>query len=201
MCFENVFAQNGYQRLNAMPEDPPDLVCHAKQTGGCIAVLKVRPIQPQEMMPVESPEVVIDGIHRSLADDQGLVEVKSGQCCGGGEYIYSIVKTAVTPSGVQYCLVLHLRDASGVVEIVGFFDEAGDTGIRDTEVFAMCLQKGMVTMPGAEGWRRDPYDESRKSGFLMNISERPEYDSGFKWHPLSELRGLVACLIGAGGRG
>ena len=157
--------------------------------------LKTRPITPSELMPVFAPQDLINGIHGSLAADQGLVEVKNGKgSCGA--YIYSIVKTAKEPAGVQYCLVLHLCDDDGAVEIVGFFEEVGSTGGRETAVFEMSLRSGAVKSSDITRWQYDPYDPGRKEGFLMNISERAEYDELFKEHPLSKLRGLVSMIVG-----
>jgi hypothetical protein len=52
-----------------------------------------------------------------------------------------------------------------------------------------------VTEDGIIGWNRDPYDETIKTGFLMNLSEQSEYDSMFPSHPLSLLRELARFII------
>jgi hypothetical protein len=64
-----------------------------------------------------NPQAVIDGIHNSLGDDQGLVEAEAAIL---NKCIYSIVKTKMEPSGVQYCLTLHF-DISGKYYIVTGF--------------------------------------------------------------------------------
>ncbi len=43
-----------------------------------------------------------------------------------------------------------------------------------------------------QGWQQDPYDPAFTKGFLMNQSEKPEYDKSFPEHPLSLLRSAIA---------
>lgn len=81
------------------------------------------------------------------------------------------------------------------IQISGYFDEIGTTGIRDVMVFEILRRKGKVN-EDMESWTADPYDPSVKTGFLMNISEREQYDEIFPDHPLSVVRSLIRHLTG-----
>ena len=39
-----------------------------------------------------------------------------------------------------------------------------------------------------KGWMKDPYDENIDLPYMMNLSEKEEYDKMFPEHPLSRLR-------------
>ena len=176
---------DGYLPMRHMPDDPPHSLPLGMETAGSTCLLMAMPIPSDQAMPYDDPRDVIDGIHGALAKDQGLVEVGSGKAASGARLIYSVVKTAVEPSGTQYALTLNLEGRRHDVCVQGFFDEAGTTGARDAAVFAMI---------GAslDGWSRDPYDPGITEGYLMNASESPDYDDAFPDHPLSLLRRLVA---------
>ena len=50
-------------------------------------------ISQEDAMPFGDDKALIDQIHNSLTDHQGLIEVESGTNPRGFEYIYSIIKT------------------------------------------------------------------------------------------------------------
>lgn len=104
------------------------------------------------------------------------------------------MKTAGQPDGVQYCLTLQVGYPSLVLNMQGFFDEAGMTGLRDAAVFEEAVGEGLVSGDG-RGWRKDPYDPSYTRGNLMNLSEDERYDGRFPGHPLSQARALVDFII------
>ena len=182
-------------RLNSLPDDPPGMRCYGTETEGATIFMTVAPIEGDGAMPFDNPTAVVNGIHGALADDQGLVEVANGTIGDCGRYIYSVVKTAGQPSGVQYCLTLHLDVNGEQTAIQGFFSERGVTGMRDATVLEQCVRAGTVSPPDMDGWTFDPYDPKRRRGFLMNQSERAEYDRAFPMHPLSELRKMVRALV------
>jgi len=182
-------------RLKSLPDDPPELRCYGTETEGASVFVTVAPIEEARVMPFDNPKAVIDGIHNALADDQGIVEVASGTVGERARYIYSIVKTAGQPSGVQYCLTLHV-DANGELTAVqGFLSERGVTGMRDAMVLEQCVRTGTISPPDMKGWTFDPYDPNRRRGLLMNLSEKAEYDQAFPAHPLSELRDIIRLLV------
>lgn len=188
-----VLVPAAYQQVNSMPDDPEGSVPLVAETDGSMAFVLLYLLPVKHAMPYDNPREVIDGIHRAHGDDQGLVEVVSATTPEGNPYIYSIVKTQVEPSGVQYCLTMDVGVGSVVVRAQGFFDEKGPTGARAAAVYAFLRGKGEVG-PNLEGWSKDPYDEGHTRGFLMNLSEREEFDVMFPEDPLSMARSFVRCI-------
>ena len=184
--------------MKPLPEEENGTVVLLDNGDSSLSLLKVRLISKSRAMPYRKPEKAIKGIHDSLDDDQGLVEVGNGfMGYSGRDYIYSIVKTKLEPSGVQYCLTLHIKDDGYATAVEGFFDEVGTTGTRDAAVFELKRREGAVeiTDDGISGWNHDPYDSTRQRGFLLNLSESVEYDDMFPEHPLSVLRRTLSVLI------
>ena len=75
------------------------------------------------------------------------------------------------------------------------FVERGMTGARDNTVYMMYLQKYPDLENPFDGWASDPYDPEYTEGFLMNISEEPQFDELFPDHPLSKARKLVEYIL------
>lgn len=184
-----------FQRIKTLPEDPANAVAYAKATQSSNMFLMIFPIENQKAMPYGDEKTVIDGIHGALAEDQGLVEVKSGMTSAQKRYIYSVVKSKLQPSGIQYILTMHIDAGSHTVNIQLNCDETGMTGIRDTAIMNKMINEGKITPPAMEGWFSDPYDDNYKKGLLRNESEKPEYDALFPQHPLSETRNLIKYII------
>lgn len=184
------------QRVRSTPDDPQDAVPLVMETDVSVALLFLYPMRAEDAMPYDAPEAVIEGIHQTHGDDQGLVEVKSGKTRSGSRYIYSIVKTMMDPVGVQYGLTMDVETVGGALHVQGFFDEKGVTGTRASVILAMLSGKGEVG-PDMEGWARDPYDEAHTRGFLANLSEAAEYDALFLDDPLSMARTFATCVAGA----
>lgn len=186
---------NDLQRLNSLPEDPPNSISYGKETSSTNIFMMIYPINNTSAMPYDNERMVIDGIHSSLAEDQGLIEVKSGTTNNGKKFIYSIVKSKLNPSGVQYTLVMHLNMNNYTININSYFDEIGITGTRETTIMNKLINEGKLTTSNMQDWVRDPYDSNFKKGFLMNIGEDIYYDPLFPLHPLSEARKLIKYLI------
>lgn len=190
-----------FQIVQSMPGDPEGSIPLAAADSGTQGFVLVYPIVAEMAMPFDKPEEVIGGIHGALADDQGLIEVEAGSTAAGSRYIYSIVKTLLNSSGVQYGLTLHLQQSckapNATTCVQAFFDEAGITGARDATVFELERKLGHVRLGanGAIGWAEDPYEPSFAKGALMNLSESRSYDSHFPQHPLTELRRFVDFIV------
>lgn len=172
-----------------MPEDPEGSIPLMAQSDNAVCLVVLQPLSPEDAMPFDNPQIVIDGIHECMNEDQGLIEVEAGEEAGS-RYIYSIVKTlknAEVPEGAQYTLTLDKECGGGIIQAQGLFDEIGITGLRDTQVFHF-----YSTMDGwgqtKADWTRDPYDADYKHGKLMNKSEFREFDLLFPEHPLSMAR-------------
>lgn len=179
-----------FKKMNSMPEDPKDSNAYGKQTSLANCFLIMYPISNEKAMPFDSEKTVIDGIHGALSEKQGLIEVKSGITANNKKYIYSIVKTKLEPSGIQYVLTMNIDMNEYVMNVQSFFNEIGMTGQREALIINKLLNEGKVSSD-MEGWMKDPYDENYKKGLLMNLSEQVEYDSLFQTHPLTETRNLI----------
>lgn len=184
-----------FRKMNTLPEDPPNSLAYSKQTQVSNIFLIMYPINNQQAMPYGKEKEVIDGIHRALGENQGLVEVKSGITKKQKKYMYSIVKTKLNPSGMQYVLTMHIDMNDYSINIQSFFDEVGITGMRDSTILNKMINEGKIIPPNMDGWFRDPYDENYKNGLLRNESEKSEYDLMFPQHPLSESRIFIKYII------
>lgn len=186
-----------YQKVDSMPEDPPNSIPYCFQTDMAMCFVMVMPIPAERAMPFGNEQPVIDGIHECLGDVQGLIKVDTGKTSSGKFFIYSIVKTVKSEGGVTYCLTLHLTDDKEVIQVQGFFEETGMTGTRDTMILSALMNEGHIKMGknGPEGWMEDPYDPNFKRGICKNLSENEGADELFPTHPLSECRRVIKALI------
>ena len=184
-----------FKKMNSMPEDPKDSVVFGKQTASSNCFLMIYPIENKNAMPYENEKVVVDGIHGALTDTQGLIEVKTGTTKNQKRYVYSIVKSKLEPSGVQYILTMHIDMKDYTINVQAFFDEKGITGGRDATIMNKMISEGKIVPPNLNGWLKDPYDENYKKGLLMNLSEQSQYDTLFPEHPLSEARRFIEYVI------
>ena len=179
-----------YQRVDSMPDDPEGSIPFMVQTENAICFFLVYAIPPQQSIP-DQKEALIAGIRSFMGDNQGLIQVEANN-----QYAYSIVKTLKKPSGVQYVLTFQQFYPEFTINIQGFFEEAGTTGIRDMMVYELCCRQNLVGSKDDpfEGWICDPYDSNIKSGTLMNLSEQEQYDDKFPGFPLSMCREFVKNL-------
>lgn len=159
---------------------------------------------PEETaMPFDSPESLVDILHGSMDDNQGIIEVQNGKCKNGGRYVYYIMKYMYGDGPIPtrtcgYQLNFNFEIDDKVFFISGSFDEAGITGMRESigiELLAKAKEQAGEPVDMTEimenNWFRDPYDPDYKKGFLMNRSEDSELDAMFPEHPLSLVRQLV----------
>lgn len=188
----------GYRTLKSLPDDPKDALSYGLETSMALCFAQVYPISYNDTMPTDNDKHIIDGIHRYLADNQGLIEVKHGVTRYDKHYVYSIVKSLREPSGVTYNLTMHIKKQGQAVCIRGSYDERGTTGIREANVFDYCKRYNLVRhdrKKGLIGWSRDPYDETYTKGVRMNRSELQEFDHSYPEHPLTMLRKFIADII------
>lgn len=187
----NINLPNDYVKIDTLPEDPKDSETYAVQTNSFSAYIMTFPISNERAMPFDNTEAIIQGIHKALGDEQGLIEVKNGVTHKSSPYVYSIVKSHKQPSGMQYILALDIKEENRVTHIQGYFDEMGVTGQRDALVLNLLVNEGKLDFPPTSGWMEDPYDKTYDKGIPMNMSEKEEYDKMFPDHPLSQLRAVV----------
>ncbi len=184
-----------FKKISSMPEDPKDSVAYGKQTASSNCILMIYPINSQDAMQYENERTIINSIHETLTDTEGLVEVKTGTTKNQKKYGYSIVKSKLDPSGVQYILTMHIDMKEYTIKIESFFAEKSMTGGRDSAIMNKMINEGKIVPPNLNGWFKDPYDENYKRGLLMNLSEQPKYDILFPEHPLSETRKFIKYVI------
>ncbi len=149
---------------------------------------------------------LIDFLHDSIIekddDTTGIVEISGGTTKSGGKYLIQILKqSAIDENGIhtgnQYLLALYIEKDGEDKLVEGNFVEVGTTGFRDSVILDKMMREGKVSDDFPNGWAMDPYDPEFKKGFLMNLSEREEYDSLFPSHPLSEARRLAKFIVGS----
>jgi hypothetical protein len=192
------------QSLLNLPEDykvlgkssvaPMYCVNYGKKTSNCVSFMQSFPISARHTMDYYNIQKIISGIHQSLGENQALIEVKAGKTKNNRHYVYSIVKTKGEPSGVQYYMLMHIAYEKVAINVNGHFIEAGTTGIRDTTIWELERRKGIVSSTDNSKWCFDPYDGTLKRPYLMNLSEKEEYDEMFPDHPLSQCRQFVKLI-------
>lgn len=184
-----------YQLIPADVVNPDDGIAYGLRTENATCAVLISEIPFDQAMPLDRPDIIIHSIHHYLADDQGLIEVNSGHTTEGRPYAYSIVKSVMERSGVQYIVTLQIAYENSVLNVQSYDEEYGTTGMREALVYAMARNAGRITDSGFEGWDQDPYDPEYKQGILRNLSEDPQFDAKFPAHPLSVARSLCRYLI------
>lgn len=185
-----------WQLSRTPPADPPD----GKHFGflftdGSAGSVVAHAISPEDLMPLDRDTLIegIRGAQAVVSGDAGLVEADAARTASGVPYVYSIMKIRAEPTGVQYNLTLQLV-GDRVVLVQGHFAEGNRTGVREATVYEVAMRRNWVTAPNDEnptgGWAHDPYDGST-TGFVMNMSELPDFDQQFPGHPLTMARELL----------
>ena len=185
-----------WQPMRTLPDDPPDLqVFGFKLHDGVSGFLMMHAIPADEAMPLDQQQV-IEGLRRAdavVAGEAGLIDVGAARTASGIPYVYSLMKIPGEQSGVHYNLTLHLV-GERALQVRGNFDEGDLTGTREAFVYEMARRGNMLHEPTEDdptgGWARDPFDYST-AGFVMNMSELPDFDGQFRSHPLTLARELL----------
>lgn len=188
-----------WQQSRLLPDDPPGTQAFgylfSDDTTGTVTT---RPYPAEYAMPLDKDQM-IDGLLEAdavVAGQAGLIEVDVERTAGGVPYVYSLMKIKQEPSGVQYNLTLHLH-AEHVQQVQGFFIEGHKTGMREAAVYEIARQNDWLQEPTADdpmcGWARDRYS-GLSTGFVMNMSELPDFDGDFPAHPLSMAREIIAAV-------
>ena len=105
------------EQMETYPGDPPQSLSYGMQGDNTANFMLLYPIEHDKAMPFHSLQIIIDSIHRSLGERQGLIKVDAGNTASGKRYVYSIVNSGKDPSGVQYILVLHVEFPDCVLNI------------------------------------------------------------------------------------
>lgn len=171
-------------------------------TGNASGIVFCYPVTAEASMPLDDSQKIINYLHETMDENQGIIEVNTGSCKNGGRFIYYLMKYRkgidAIPKKVGYQLNFNFKIGDQIYFISGSFEEEGITGQRDSVGIMLYIKaKEQAGEPADMGnimendWFRDPYDSEYKKGFLMNRSEIPELDSTFQAHPLSVARELV----------
>lgn len=152
---------------------------------------------PDKAMNPDDVQGLIDGIHNSLSDSQGIIEARNGETKRGYKYIYSIVKTLLEPSGVKYYLRLNLFCENEIIEVQAEFTEINMTGTRESACVEFARRAGLVDVfkDGFEGWTCDPYDPGFTKGKLKNLAEKEGLDGLFPENPLSQAHEFLIAVL------
>lgn len=181
-----------YQQVDSAPEDPENSIPFAAQTEHASCFVLITPVDYSKSLPRTQADL-IDGIRKFLKDNQGFIKVETGN-----DYVYSIIKNLKDPSGVQYTLTYQKFCKDFIINIQGFFEESGMTGLRDSTIFSIMKNESVFGSEEDpfEGWAQDPYDENNKIGARMNLSEKEEFDEKFPEFPLSLCREFINTVVG-----
>lgn len=180
-----------YEQIEPSPDMPEGSDVYMTQTENAVCYMVVFAADENGALPRDK-DALINVVRSCLDDNQGIIKVEAQE-----DYVYSIIKRLLEPSGVEYVWVYQKFYPEFVLTIQGFFREGDTTGIRDNTVFAMLRGKGLI---GSEedpfdGWCQDPYDADITEGALMNASEEEEFDEMFPDFPLSLCRELIRTVI------
>ncbi len=198
----SVILPKEYEKLKEkLPDDmgiPKDAVAYGMANNNTSALVLCFQVSEESSMDFDNPEELIKSLHENMDEHSGLIEVKSGVAKNGGKFIYHILKHSTDPDGEipmgnTYTINFNIQIGNTIQFLNGSFQEVGTTGLRDNMVYGILRDQGLIE--GFEGWSADPYDQSFKEGFLMNLSEQDRFDEMFETHPLSEIRKMVTYII------
>lgn len=188
-----------WQQSRLLTDDPPGTQAFGYLfSGDATGTVTTRPYLAEYAMPLDRDQM-IDGLLEAdavVAGQAGLIEVDVERTATGVPFVYSLMKIKQESGAVQYNLTLHLH-AEHVQQVQGFFIEGHKTGMRDAAVYEIARQNDWLQEPTADdpmgGWARDPYTGLR-TGFVMNMSELPDFDGQFPAHPLSMAREVIGAV-------
>jgi hypothetical protein len=195
----NLVINDRWQIVNKKPDDPKELSVIGLNHQNCYSIVFLNPIPEKEIMPIWDKNLTINSVRHYLDENQGIIEIDNN--LEKFPFIYTIIKIPKQEHGNHYLFKFHIQMNNVFYQIDGMFDEMGVTGIRDNTIYEKCRRDGIVNIEETNGkinligWNEDPYDKNYKKGFLMNLSEKREFDEYFPYHPLSEARKLLGELI------
>ena len=184
-----------YRKAKPLPDDPPGSVVYEKNTSESTDILMLSAIEKSQAMPFDDETGLIDTLNNLIGESQGIIEVKTGWTAKDLPFVYTVIKSLKQPSGVQYILTFQLDLGMCVLNIQGYFDEYGVTGMRDAAVWEYAVREGIISSTDRSKWSADPYRPDFQRGVPMNLSEHARFDDAFPTHPLSELRRFVHFLV------
>jgi ribosomal protein L37AE/L43A len=182
---------NKFKRMGLFPDASLVYGVNSGEGSGLITFMTAT---EEASMSFDNPQKIINELHETLTDNQGLIEVNCGVTRSGHRYAYDIFKIGDEEDElpiVSWILNLNVERDDVILFVNASYREEGTTGARDTLVYALLRNQGILDGEDMEGWTADPYDAEYKKGFLMNMSEKPEFDAMFPNHPLSMIRDFI----------
>ena len=184
------------QSIASKPGDPPGSRTYGRATTQSDGFIQVLSITAEEALPFGDTAGAAAQAHAMLTEDQGLIESGNGLTAKGNRYAYTLIKTLQRPRSTEYLLTFHTETGDGVTAVRGYFTETGSPGFRTTAIRRQMEREHAGETGWMEAnWSRDPFDPARTEGYLMNLSEKPEYDLRYPLHPLSEARLFLKEII------
>ncbi len=191
--------------LNGMPV-PKDSKLYGFNNGAAKAILIVMRVDEDRAIPFDNKQAVIKSVHDENAEDEALIEVDSGTTAHNNQYVYILRKKRTRMEGeedmflpgIDYLLNMNLKLEDKVIFVSGDFQEVGMIGARDAlgvNIFMQAHDLKSFDELSDNGFWQDPYDPMLKKDYLMNDTERAEWDEMFPDHPLSKLREMTRFII------
>ncbi len=201
---EKIVIPKNYKKGKKIPREyglPKDAEAYGIVSENGNGTIIMYEVTEEQTMPFDNPQWVIDMLHNSMGESEGIIEVNNGITAGGRPYIYEIIKHHMKdeeegyPGRMTYTLNINVRFDNSIQFINGSFAEGNTTGMRDSVVYAMYMKTKDEKPDEVGEWFYDPYDPNYTKGLRMNVSERAGFDEEFPWHPLSMCRNLVKFII------
>ena len=185
-----------YKQLPAKASDPDNAAVYGHVNTQSDCFVQVYPLADSEAVIPDTPDAIVAEIRNTMSDEEGLIEANCGMTSNGRKYAYSLTKVLHEPRSTEYRLSMKIELQDAVMAVNGFFMETGSPGYREA-IIKSRMEREMQTAAGTDlpAWNYDPYDSTITKGYLMNESEKREYDNRFPLHPLTEARKFILSVI------
>lgn len=188
-------------KKDELPFPMKNVILYDMKTEESAATIIVSDVSSEYAIDFEDSKKVIDELHADMneQDNIGLIAVKNGTTVKNNRYVAIIKKMKVQQDVPvdQFVYMLNMNvEFNGKIKFInGSFVETGCTGIRESVILNSFANEYGSMDEALKHWSFDPYDESIKTGFLMNTSEYEKFDKQFPEHPLSKCRELIESII------
>lgn len=190
-------------KKDELPFPMKNVILYDMRTEESSATVIISDVAKEYAIDFENTQKVIDECHADIKcqDYVGLIDVKNGTTFKNNKYVVIIKKMKVQRDKdipvdqVVYMLNMNVEFNGKIKFVNGSFAETGCTGIRESVILNSLANECGSMDEALKHWSFDPYDESIKEGFLMNVSEYEKFDKQFPEHPLSKCRELIESII------
>lgn len=153
-------------------------------------------------IPFMSPASLIDHLHKTMSENEGIIEVDNGVTLKGKLYLYSLLKEKINylnitedMRGRYYFLHMYIKCATDIIEVSAKFAgrrydkrliEGTERFEQDKAVNPLLIETEMYQDPYDSNYRRFDGDP------LMAYIERKEFDSLYSDDILTAARNFIA---------